>query len=216
MRLFFLFLGLLSPRLLLAQFNSFAPGSYVLASSPTVRHETTLKLRDNGQLVAKGPDGKTLRLSPEDVSSFRLGPQKFIAAGGFATGTGLGGDFVSRAFVEQLDSGRVMLLRYQYPVGGPPMMGGPDGRMTGGPSRPPALYLLRNGYSITPIPANGRTGTAGGRKFREALLPYLRARPDLVGLLNDKHILEEDLPAVVRALNTGRPMPPTPSYLNRE
>jgi hypothetical protein len=216
--LFFLaLLGLAVPQIVRAQFNSFEPGSYVLQNSPTVWRQSLLKLRGNDQLIAKDEKGKKLTLTPQQVRSFRLGSQKYTTAGNFEVNPGSAfGGMVERAFVELIDSGKVSLLRYEYTTGnGAPMMGA-NGAMTGGYSSTKTLYLLRlagrsNDY---PIPANGLTGA--GRKFRDALLPHLAGRPDLIKLLEDQRILAEDMPLVVRALNTGQPMPPMPSLLNRE
>lgn len=207
MRFFLLFAGLLLPQVLLAQFNSFESGSYVLTNRPNIRHQCKLKLRSNDQLVVKDANGKNQKLTAYEVLSFRLGERRYIAAGGFQVGAGIGSDIVGRAFVEQLDSGQVVLLRYIYSTGGAPMAGVGGAMMySGGSTR--TLYLLRRGYSLSPIPANSLSG--GGKRFREALLPYLSARPDLVKLVDEKLVTDDDLPAIVHALNTGQPYAPTP------
>jgi hypothetical protein len=208
MRLFFLLTGLLLPQVLLAQFNSFEPGSYVLTNRPNIRHECKLKLRSNEQLVVKDANGKNQKLTAYEVLSFRLGERKYTTAGGFQVSAGIGSDIVSRAFVEQLDSGQVVLLSYEYSTAGAPVMGAGGTMMYGMGGSTRTLYLLRRGYSLSPIPANSLSG--GGKKFREALLPYMNARPDLAKLIDEKLVTADDLPAIIHALNTGQPFAPTP------
>lgn len=211
MRFFLILIGLAVFQLAWGQYQSFGLGTYLLAGPAAVKQQAQLKLRTNAELWAKDLQGNKVKLTPEQVASFRIGSRKFVAAGGFDQGAGLSSTRVDRAFVEQLDSGQVVLLRYEYSSGGAPM-GGVD-QVSAGSGYNSVLYLLRNGLSLNPIPA-GQNG--GGRRFQEALQPYLRARPDLLKLLYDQRILAEDLPLLVRALNTGQPMPPTPSYLNRD
>ncbi|TGE27914.1 hypothetical protein [Hymenobacter metallicola] len=211
MRTFLLFAGLLFPQLVWAQFNSFEPGSYVLVDNPTQRLEGDLKLRGCTELLVKNAKGKTTRLSPEQVQSFRLGRQKFITAGGFPVDKGLDGDTIPNAFVEQLDSGQVVLMRLHYIVDGP-MMLGTNGSPMGGGSKSYTLHLLRRaGESvITPLPASGLSN--GGQKFRDALIPYLTTRPDLAKLVTNKLVNTDNLLVMIRALNTGQPCDCAISY----
>lgn len=205
MRFIFIVIGWLLPQVLLAQFNSFEPGSYVLNTKPTIRHQGTLKLRSSDLLVVKDATGNKLKLSPRDVVSFRLGQQQYVTAVNFEVNQGLIPLYVEQAFVEQLDSGQVVLLRYEYSTGGggAPMMGA-GGAMTfggaGGGTR--TIYLLRRGSSISPVPSNSLSGA--GPKFRAALLLLLGTRPDLVKLVEEKRVSVDDVPALVRALNTGK------------
>ena len=140
---FLLLVGLLVPQTLLAQFNSFESGSYVLYTSPAVLHQSSLKLRGNDQLIAKDEKGKKLNLTPQQVRSFRIGSQKYTTAGDFEVNPGsIFGNVVERVFVEQLDSGKVLLLRYEYSTGGgAPMMGANGAMMGGGGSSIRTLYL---------------------------------------------------------------------------
>ncbi|UOQ71843.1 hypothetical protein [Hymenobacter cellulosilyticus] len=182
-------------------FNSFEPGSYIPAGNPTQRVEGSLKLRGCTELLVKTGNGKTKKLGLDDVQSFRLGSQQFIKAGGFPVDKGLDGDTIDQAFVEQVDSGQVVLMRLHYIVAGPAMVGA-TGVPTGG-NRSYELYLLRKAgeTTITPLPASSLTGS--GKKFREALLPYLAGRSDLTKLVTDKLITIENLPKLIHALNSG-------------
>lgn len=203
MRQLFLLAFLLLPHLLLAQFgdlNDFKPGSYILQAKPTARLAGMLKLRGNDQLVVQGFRTKNLKLAPADVLTFRLGDRKYVTASDFEVNQGLIHLSVDRAFVEQLDSGQVVLLRYDYTVGGGPMMGA-GGMMYGGTSASRSLYLLRKDGALLPIPANSFNG---GQKFRDALLPHLIARPDLTKMVVDKRVTSEDMPDIIHALNTGK------------
>ncbi|MFD1470495.1 hypothetical protein ACFQ48_19875 [Hymenobacter caeli] len=210
MRLLFVFIGLLLPQVLWAQFfNSFEPGSYRLVNSPGVRHQGQLKLRGNDQLVVEDADGKKTRFAPQEVASFQMGGHKYVTAGNFTLGSGPFIKTVDLAFVERLDSGYVSLLRYTYPTGGAPMVGA-GGAMVGGGGSTGVLYLLKwvQEADVSPIPSSGLLG--GGKKFREALQRHLANRPDLTELLEAKRFTTDDLPGIVHALNTGTDYVPAP------
>ncbi|MBF9237158.1 hypothetical protein I2I05_07095 [Hymenobacter sp. BT683] len=202
MRFFLLLVALLFPQLLWAQFNEFYDGSYVLANNPTTRYQTMLRIRDAHQIVVKQPDGKKTKLSPEQVSSFRIGRQKYIAVKGFTISGTWSDTQVKHAFVEQLDSGRVTLLRYENTVSSL-MMIGANGGMSGGMASTQTIYFLRKAQDPTlySISSNGWTGA--GKQFREDLLPHLTSRPDLIKLVEGKTISVNELPFIVRALNSG-------------
>ncbi|MCR5889154.1 hypothetical protein LRS06_15560 [Hymenobacter sp. J193] len=204
MRLIYLIAFLLLPQYLLAQFKSFEPGSYTPANSRAVRLQGQLKLRNGELLIVKGADGKKLQLTPYDVSSFQIGEKHYTTASGFEVGSGLMSDFVGKAFVQIIDSGQVMLLRYEYTTANGPHVGA-GGVMTGGGTNTQELYLLRwtNDYKVYPISANWLSG--GGQKFRQAILPHLSKRPDLAKLVEEKKITLSELPNLVRAINTGQP-----------
>lgn len=184
-------------------FNTFEPGSYVLVSNPGQRVEGSLKLRGCTELLVKTASGN-IKLGLAEVESFRLGQKRFIKAGGFPVEQGLDGDTIDHAFVEQVDSGRVMLMRLHFLTAGP-MLVGSSGMPMGGGNRSYELYLLRRAdeATITPLPASSLTGS--GKKFREALLPYLAPRPDLAKLVTDKLITIENLPKLIHTLNAGPP-----------
>jgi hypothetical protein len=209
MRFFLLLPILLFSHLVRAQFNSFEPGSYVLTATPTQRLEGPLKLRGCTELVLKKPNSKTTVLKPEDVQSFRLGSKKYVTAGGFPVDKGLGGDTISQAFVEQLDSGQVVLMRLNYIIDGSMMAGG-GGQLGGSASY--TLYLLRRGgeQTIVPLPASGLSN--GGQKFRDTLMPYLTTRPDLAKLVANKLVNTDNLLVMIRALNIGQPCDCAISY----
>ena len=203
--LFYLLAALLLPQAVKAQFNSFQAGSYVLARSPKVSHQSKLKLQGAYLLLVKAESGQKTPFLPAEILSFRIGQKKYVAVGGFAAKLGPGGDnLVSRGFAEELDSGRVVLMRFEYVVDSPMMMTS-GGMMSGGSSFPRVLYLLRRSSEekVESLPASWLTG--GGKKFEEALLPYLSSRPDLTQLVTDKSITTDNLAAVIRALNTNQP-----------
>lgn len=180
--------------------NDFQPGSYVLKSSPHSPVVGMLKLNGTERLVVQKFRSKNLKLTPDDVTTFRLGTHKYVVATDFEVDKGLITSTVDKAFVEQVDSGRVVLLHYPFVVGGAPMMGS-GGMMMGGMASYRDLYLLLIDGVLTPIQVNASNG---GRKFRDALLPFLTSRPDLVNLLEGKHVSADDMPAIVHALNTGK------------
>lgn len=207
MRLFLFFLLLLGsvPHLSRAQLfgKGFETGSYVLREGPAGRQPGQLNLRNGTKLLLKTAAGKTRKLTPEQVQCFRIGPRAYVTAGDFR----LGGAYVERAFVEQLDSGQVVLLRYEYSVGAPMAMGAGGGMSYGGSSNARALLLATPGEArVTPVQGGYYSG--GGKAFREAVRPYLSTRPDLVQLLEQKRITDDNLPAVIHALNHHLPFDP--------
>ncbi len=203
MRLLLFFPALLLPQLLRAQSASFELGSYVLREAPGTRHPSLLKLRNSELLLAKDAKGKSIKLIPYQVSSFRMGARKYITAGGCEVRRGkLMPPFsVVQEFVEQLDSGQVVLSRYEYPSeggGAMPMVGG--GMMYGGGGGFNRLYLLQRGDRIYTFPNEGY------QAFRAALLPHIASRADLVKLVESTNMTVSELPAILRALNTGQPL----------
>ncbi|WP_151089191.1 hypothetical protein [Hymenobacter baengnokdamensis] len=201
MRLFYLIICLLLPQFAFAQIFGFIPfesGSYVAASSPTTRVEAGLKLRNGELLIAKDGKGKKSEFSPQQIISFRVGDRKYTTATGFETRNGLFSASTTRVkFVELLDSGQVILMRYTYYASNG---SGPYG----GGGTQVEEYLLRRSIqsAITPIEANW---LGGGKHFMETLLPYLSARPDLIKALVAKEIVVDDLAPLIHALNTNQP-----------
>ncbi|MDU0372504.1 hypothetical protein ACFPAF_19040 [Hymenobacter endophyticus] len=182
--------------------NSFRPGSYVLRSDRNKRLNGQMKLRSSTLLLVKDEASKTIKLTPEDVQSFQIEGNKYTVAYDFEVRQGLIDALIEQAFVEQLDSGQVVLMRYAYTIGSPATMRA-GGMMTGGQSEND-VYLLRwgRGTSVSAIQASWLTG--GGTRFREALLPYVNQRPDLVNLIESGTITVRDLPTLVKAINTGQ------------
>lgn len=202
------------PQVLLAQFdsfNDFKPGSYVLKASPTVRTAGMLKLRHNDQLVINKFRAKDLTLKPADIASFRLEARKYVTVNCFsaylysptdnaAARKEMLAKVVDFAFAEQVDSGQVVLLRYDYLASYPSTVG-PGGMMQAGGRYVENLYLVSKGSSWYPIPSHKPDG---GQKFREALLPQLASRPDLTKLVEENRATADDIPDIIYALNTGK------------
>ena len=201
MRLFILVASLLAPQLLPAQvFKNTEVGSYVLSATPLVRQQGGLYLRNSEQLVVRDLAGKTTTLTPQQVSSFRLANKQFVSTGGFQLRGGFGDAYVAQAFAEQVDSGQVVLLRYQSVASNAPSRGniGYSAGLEGN------VYLLHQAATlvVTPIQADWAKGS---RRFQEALRPYLAARPDLLQLLTNKQLSPSQLPAIIHALNHNLP-----------
>lgn len=210
-----LLLGCLAlPFAVKAQFNEFKSGTYVLSSDGS-QHGGELKLRNFQLLVVKNPQGKNLKLTPAEVTAFRLGNERYVTLkdADLPGPTKLFKDNSEgqTAFVQQVDSGQVMLLRYSYSQAMAPTMGA-GGGMVGGGSAGISLYLLRHAGSAG-LTVMEHTGLGGGNKnFRELLRPYLVARPDLLKLLDEKLLTESMLPELIHALNNGAAYVPPPRY----
>ena len=204
MRFLVLAFALLLPLVSQSQFldfNKFEEGSYVLATNRNVRHPGLLKLHNGGKLLLKAPDGKKTKFKPEQVSSFQIGQRHYTTARNFHVQAGFG-MAMEEAFVEQLDSGRVVLMQYEYTIG--------SGTMGGTTSM--SAYLLRRSTDDTFVAVQpGAYTTAGGNHFRDAVRPFLADYPDLVKLLDGKRITMDNLPAVIHAINSNTPysLPPT-------
>ncbi|AMJ66553.1 hypothetical protein [Hymenobacter sp. PAMC 26628] len=203
MRLLFILVGLLLPQVLWAQFfNSFEPGSYRLVNSPDVHYQGLLKLRGNDQLLVEDADGKKTKLAPQEVTSFRLGAQKYVTAGGFRTTPGPFGRTVEQAFVEQLDSGQVNLMEYTYII----TTGGSNGAVG---SSEVKIYIIKAADWTDAIALPGYAWTNRGEKLRDALRPYAINRPDLTELIDNNQLRDNNIPAFFHALNSGQPFPLT-------
>lgn len=201
MRFFLVSLGLALPQLVHAQvFKSMEVGSYVLSATPQVRRPGGLLLRSSEQLVVRDLAGKSTVYSPQQVSSFQLLQRQFVSTGGFQLLGGFGNRYVAQAFAEQLDSGQVVLLRYQLPASTAPSRGNLGYDDGAGRS----VYLLRpaSTFAVTPIQLGWSKNSP---QFREALRPYLAARPDLLQLLDAKRLAPEQLPLLIHALNHNLP-----------
>jgi len=207
-RVFILILigGLGLPHLALAQlFGGFEAGTYGLSESPTVRQPGQLRLRHNGELSVKTSDGKILQLKPGQVAWYQADGRKFVSLRNlYLRNGGLDGVNIDHAFCEQLDSGRVMVLRLEYTTGA-----GFGGETS------VSAYVLRNGSSGAPVVVQRGTFSSGGRNFREAVQPFLAARPEFLRYLEEKRINIENLGQVLFALNHNLSFTP-PSALNME
>jgi hypothetical protein len=155
-------------------------------------------LQSSEKLLVRDITGQNTSFSPRQVSSFRINNRQFVSTGGFRLHSGFGDTYVAQAFAEQLDSGQVVLLRYQ------PVPKGAAGRGNIGYSENAAskVYLLRAANTLTVTPL--QTGQSGAA-FRAAIRPYLASRPDLTNLVEARKLETRDLPALVYALNHNQP-----------
>jgi len=201
MRFIILTISLLAPYFLRAQvFKNVEIGSYVLSTAPTTRQQGGLYLRNSEQLVVRDLAGNTTTFTPQQVSSFQIKSKHFVSTGGFQLRGGFGNAYVAQAFAEQVDSGQVVLLHYQTQASNS------LSRTNLGYDRGAAssVFLLRPATSLA-VTAIQTNWAKGNRNFQEALRPYVVGRPDLLKLLEARQISPTQLPAVVRALNTGQP-----------
>jgi len=202
MRLFYLTVcSLVTSHAVVAQ-SSFQAGSYVLEKDASVRHNGLIKA-GNKNLRVQADQEKTATYPWADVHSYRIGPSRYVKASGFTIQTGFSAREATNDFVQLLDSGAVSLFRYEYPLtGGTPGFGGSPGL---GPSSRPSIYLLQRASeaSLTEIPYSVMDGS--GKKFREALAPFITSRPDLVKVLAAKKITVYNLQTFIHAFNTQEP-----------
>ncbi len=175
-------------------------GSYVLNATPQLRQTAGLFLRNSEQLVVRDLAGKNTTLSPQQVRSFKIGERKFVSTGGFVLTSGTGDRYVAQAFAEQLDSGQVVLLRYQTLPDNAPSRGNISYDSEAGKS----IYLVRSATTPT-ITAMQAGWTKKSAAFQAALRPYLASRPDLLKLLDANALAPKQLPLIVHALNHNLP-----------
>jgi hypothetical protein len=175
------------------------PGTYTLLADRQQPHRGSLRVYAR-ELVVFTDQGQTLRYKPEEVYRVQVGRVRYTTAQGFKTQSGLWATQQSgRLFVEVLDSGRVSLLRYTHYVGGH------DNTST--TALPTYLLHEAAADSVVALPVDADTGK--GKRFQQTLLPYFAARPDLRQLVEYGAITIDNLPALVRALNSGEPFPYT-------
>ena len=185
------------------RFSAFEPGCFVLKGSKAGCQAAQLKIQYGRRLVAKTETGDTLRLLPAQVSSFRMGSHTFVTAQHFRVVGAPSGKEINQAFVERLDSGRVLLLRYSYDVVTP--VPASKRNIALNVSSVTNAYLLHrpgNG-PYTPV-QNPRLGH-GIVPLYDAAKSYFTSRPDLLKALADTRTTIDHLPALVRALNSGEP-----------
>jgi hypothetical protein len=172
------------------------PGTYTLVDDIRRVYQGALKVYAH-ELVAKDQTGYTTKYQPEEVYRVQLGNARYITASGFQTKSGFWSTTHSeKSFVELLDSGRVTLCRFHYSVAGPSYS-----------STNLVTYMLLDAAtdSVTTIPVSVYTGK--GKRFRDALAPFVAQRPDLQALLQAGTITIDQLPAFVHALNYQMPFP---------
>ncbi|SET56063.1 hypothetical protein [Hymenobacter actinosclerus] len=201
-----LFVGLLLPQALLAQYKSFEAGTYVLADNRQLLHSAKLKLRNENTLLVKDGKSEKQPLNPEDILWFQVGKHRFVPVGGFQVDDGFSGSDVQRGFAEFLDSGQVKLYEYRFfAANASPVLGSNKGFVGGGGASWKTVYLLQPaGQSdFTVVSANNWGGVS--REFRETIAPLVTGRPDLQKLLADDTIFMENLVPFVRSLNRGLP-----------
>jgi hypothetical protein len=172
------------------------PGTYTLVDDIRKVYHGALKVYAH-ELVAKDQAGHTTKYQPEEVYRIQLGGVRYMTASGFQTKSGFWSTTHSeKSFVELLDSGRVTLCRFQYSVAGPSYS-----------STNLVTYMLLDAAtdSVTTIPVSVYTGK--GKRFRDALTPFVAQRPDLQTVLQAGRVTIDQLPAFVHALNYQLPFP---------
>jgi hypothetical protein len=172
------------------------PGTYTLVDDIRKVYHGALKVYAH-ELVAKDQAGHTTKYHPEEVYRVQLEDVHYITASGFQTKSGFWSTtHLEKSFVELLDSGRVTLCRFRYSVGGPSYS-----------TTNLVTYMLLDAAtdSVTTIPVSVYTGK--GKRFRDALAPFVAQRPDLQALLQAGNVTIDQLPAFVHALNYQLPFP---------
>lgn len=176
--------------------SSAQSGEYLLEGSKEKQPAKKLKVSQS-QLVIKNDQGKNTKFTSEEVRYVRIGARRYVTTTGFNIKSGFGTSVIDkRVFVELLDSGQVSLMSYQYAPGGGSAFGGGQTLTT---------YLLQynDEAEATTIPYSIYTGS--GKRFREAVAPYVAIRPDLRKLLMDGNISINNFAEFIHALNTGKP-----------
>lgn len=196
---FMLIIGaLIVPHLVVAQSapKDFSAGTYILNDGHNTRQQSQLKLRGYNKLLVKAADGKVVKYTPAQISAFWLNGQQYITVGHF-----IGTDVeLESAFVALVDSGRVMLTRFNYEA--------PKGIERLGLVPDTHVFLLKNAQDSRPTRVEHGIFLPGGKVFIAAVRPYIASRPDLVKLLDENIITFNNLPAAIHALNTNTPFTP--------
>jgi hypothetical protein len=172
-----------------------AEGSYVLFNDPQVRHAGLLKVSAK-QVAVKAPDGQKFTLRPGEVTSLRVGQQRYTTAQGFTVRNGLFSHLEDdKVFVELLDSGRVSLLRYTSRIR--------TGQL--GTASDFTAYLVREGTQPTATTLYTDTGSylKNYQELNAALRPYAANRADLLKLLDANRVGPTQLTRFFHALNTN-------------
>lgn len=119
MRHLLLLAYLLIPKLANAQFtglDDFKPGSYILRATTSTRQVGMLKPRNQEKLVVQKFRTKNAVMTPAEVLAFQIENKKYTVVEDFEVRA----DFnrrrlMGKMFLQQLDSGRIELMRYDYP-----------------------------------------------------------------------------------------------------
>lgn len=178
MRHILLLAYLLIPKLANAQFaelNDFKPGFYILRATPNTRQVGMLKLRNQEKLVVQKFRTKNAVMMPAEVLAFQIENKKYTVVEDFEVRADFGRRrLMGKIFLQQLDSGRIELMRYDYPPN-------PNGTRS-----LPSIYLLRTGGTLAAI--SGKWSGNVSEEFRTNLLPFIASRPDLVQLVESSHV----------------------------
>ncbi|QKG53142.1 hypothetical protein [Hymenobacter sp. BRD67] len=177
---------------------------YVLADSIT-RHPAIINLVESDKIAIKELSGKKHFLHAGSIAWFQSKGHRYYTLNNFEVKPGNADSRVRYGFAELVDSGQVTLLRYDYSKAKFMVIGGSGMLLPGVGPGMASLYLLRLAASpqqVTVVPSDGLLGN--GPRFRAALQPYLANRPDLLTLLSDKKFNIQDLPDIVRAINTNQ------------
>ena len=207
----FLFIGLLVLPLVGAAQSG--PGTYILVDNRQVVYTGDLDISGLRLVSKEGKEKekpKTVTWQASEVYWARVGQQRWLPVSNFPIPAGLGFKKVEYGLAEVLDSGRVLLLRYDYEVGGGGM--GPAGFST----RTMSVYLLQvpDDENALLIPMNFLSGK--GTEFREMLAPHFSARPDLLQQLEKGEVARRNLVAFVHAYNTKQPFVAKPENAQQD
>jgi hypothetical protein len=202
MRAFLLVIIILAvPHFAQAQFD-FTKGTFRLKISPGTQVNGLLRLGNN-LVVKQTLDGTSVKYPWDEVLAYSLGFRRYVRASGFTIETGFSTREANDDFVQLLDSGAVSLFRYEYaPSGGTVGFGGAPGV---GPASRPAIYLLQRAGETAPIEIPYSVMDGSGKRFREALAPFVASRPDLVKVLAAKKITVFSLQTFIHAFNNHEP-----------
>lgn len=174
--------------------SDFEAGTFRLKTSPEVKRDGLIRAGGKSLAVKQLATNSTVKYPLAEVQSYCLGLRQYVRASGFTlkSPSGWSTQAADGEFVELLDSGSVSLLRYEYPANA-----GFYGAV--------AIYLLQRAGEgqATAIPYSVMDGA--GKKFREALAPYVATRPDLLALLQDKKITIYNLQTFIHAANHREP-----------
>ncbi|RZL14820.1 MAG: hypothetical protein EOO62_04470 [Hymenobacter sp.] len=188
----------LLPLMVQAQFpRQYAAGFYVPTSDSTRQLTGLLCLKTQQKLLVITPEGRKLHLTPAQVSRFRVGSHSYSVVRDVLVAQGSHILDVRAAFAERLDSGRINLWRYTHLWNS-----GSDWLFLY--RYPLSFYLAAaTGTRLVAIHDQGRSDA-----FQQQVRPLLQHRPDLVRLLDENRLTYANLPAAIRAYNTGAPFTP--------
>lgn len=190
---FSLLICFLCPLWSLAQF---VPGAYILLANPQKVYTGDLKYEESKLIVRDKTGAKTKYQTDEVYYARTVDNRRYISASGFEGLSTFGTTMKGNTLVELVDSGQVCLMQYAHSSNS-----GSGGSVT------LVTYLVKQAGMPNAIAIPGYVWTNQGKKFCEALAPYVLNRPDLQKLLFDHRINDRNLPAFFHALNSGQPFP---------